>query len=722
MVILALYAGWLVVRNTAMVQWQFLETVEEEVEEIVTTERIKYLDEAERIAELTYISDKLYVYWKYWDRISPETIEFDIVPLSDFLEQTSLAGQIETMALYRRKTDQYHQVAHFGPSYYLPETLFQRISSREFDYATYFRYADGIYLRILKPVYDKGTIVGVLLIQKAYTASFFSRFASQFNVGIALASRGSIMFGSLPESSAQLLAVIEDNPEDKRMRFEIDAGLFYGVRSDFDLGSGVQGSLLLYNDADDYLNQSGVLIRKILIAALACILLPVITFMFWGSKIVASVSSLAKATTRISGGDLTFRVGDSGNDEFGTLRRNFNSMLTTIEGNKNTLEDQNEELRMKNAYVDAVFQSLLINIIVLGENHEIKVCSRSAESRLDLPAAVIGTPLFDLEVFGSSEETLRKEISEVRKHREFRRLPVLQIGAIDYEVDLYPVVDEAEGIDAVIVVLINISERIAMERALLRSDRLASVGQIAAGIAHEVNNPMSVIQNHVQLIRSGKLTKNEEDRFMDRISDEIRRVSSLIDNLLKFSREDRERQESCLLIDIIRDVLGLFDPKIRHDEDLGKPCTLLGSGVNHGRWSVRLKERVANVCLTGTEEHHPVTCSRDAVKQVFINIFKNALQAIDNDFGMIHINVDSLPEDTHISVFDNGSGISPGNLDKIFDPFYTSRGDAGTGLGLALSQSVLERMGGTLKVESKGLRGTTVTILIPSEEHANAGT
>ena len=712
--IIALYAAWLVYANTEISQWRYLEKISDRIESEIMSVEQSYNKNSFEIAQSPYIRDKLYVYSKYWNRISRETLDFDLVPLADHVQQVCLSKDIEILALYRKTRDGYSKVLTFGKSLYVPETLLDREEETEFNSPLYLRHSDGIYMQILRTVLSGKDTVGLLLLQKGYTSTFFSRFAGQFNINIALISKGIVLYNTLAETNGDIISELADT-ENKRFKIRHSAKQYLSTHREFTLSGGVTGSLVLYSDTEAYESLGIPLIRKILFIAVGCILIPVVTFLVWGSRLVSGINSLVRATTRVSRGDFEHQVETGRDDEFGILRHNFNYMVTALKKNRDMLETRNLELQLKNSYIDAVFQSLLINIIVIDENFRIKIVSSSAESKLALPESTQGTDLFSIPPFTEQEAYLKSSIEKVLSDGDFRRLPTVELGEINYEIDLYPVKEDGKGSNTIVMVLLNITDQIETERALIRSEKLASVGQLAAGIAHEINNPMSVILNHVQLIRSGKLEKDEEEKFMDRISKEIKRVNGLIERLLQFSRDEPKESQFSVPAAVFNEVLNLFAPKKHESTDSGRPCILKPGSFNIARWYVEHEDRTVSICLTDNGFRYPVRCSSDSLKQVFFNIFRNALHAIDHDFGMIHIHIQSFIQETKIELTDNGKGIEEEYVDKIFNPFFTRNGNFGTGLGLSLCQTIIERTGGTINVNSKAGKGTTLTLNIPGE-------
>lgn len=713
--IIALYSVWLVRINTEMAQWKYLETIQIQLEKQIVESESTYLEESKKIAELEYVIDKLYVYNKYWDQLTPATRNFDLIPLADLLKQISLNPTIEHIALYRKTMDSYVQILSFGNSQYIPEKIFVELQNQDFNKPRYFRYADGIYMQIIREVYDEGKPVGAVLLQKGYTGNYFSDFAARFNINAALVSKGVFLHNSIPAMSGKLQSLMTDGNE-PRFKLEHDSVIYYGHRYEFSLNNNVSGTLFLFTSGEDIHGSRVSVIRNILIITLGCILIPVITFLLWGSRIVNNIRSLLKATTKVARGDLEYQLEIIRDDEFGKLRHNFNDMVVALKKNRNILERRNAELLLKNSYIDAVFQSLLINIIVLDEHFIVHVFSQNAKSKLELPPESAGRYLFDLPPFSSQKTFLQSRLSEVQKSGDFVRLPEVMFETGNYEIDLYPIKNGRGSVNTIVMVLLNITEKIKMERALINSEKRASIGQLAAGIAHEINNPMSVILNHIQLIQSKRLSEEDENRFMNRISSEIKRVSELIERLLEFSREDTAPRETIYPIPVISELLNLFAPVQIDTADTGSRCSVRKKAFQVGRWEVDFEGNRIRVCLSKSANEYAVKGSTDSLKQVLFNILKNALQSISHDFGMIQIHVESTPVRTEINIKDNGVGIEEENLNSIFDPFYSLRKESGTGLGLSLCQTLVKQMGGDIIVASTPKKGSEFTIRIPSEE------
>jgi signal transduction histidine kinase len=228
----------------------------------------------------------------------------------------------------------------------------------------------------------------------------------------------------------------------------------------------------------------------------------------------------------------------------------------------------------------------------------------------------------------------------------------------------------------------------SLEEQVKRSDRLAMIGQIAAGTAHEIRNPLTSIKGFLQVLRSTFLEKNmeKEQAYTDIMLTEINRINELVSEFLLLSKRKDVKYRDVDLDTTMREILPII-----HNE--------------------AILHRV-NVQYEPSHKHPQVIADRELLKQVFLNISKNGIEAM-GDGGTLSIIERTDEDERHvlIEIHDTGPGIPNFLIDKIFDPFFTTKQD-GTGLGLSVCQRIVHDMGGTIRVSSKGF-GTTFTVCLP---------
>ncbi len=237
----------------------------------------------------------------------------------------------------------------------------------------------------------------------------------------------------------------------------------------------------------------------------------------------------------------------------------------------------------------------------------------------------------------------------------------------------------------------DITARVQMEKQLQQADKLASLGQISTGIAHEINNPLGVMLGYTQLLlrESPQGTQIHDD--LRTIEKHALACKTVVADLLKFSRSTVTQKVCVDVNESLREVISL----LAHQFELDK---------------ITLETHLE----TGLPE---IIADPDKLKQVFMNLFMNARQAIEGS-GRIHVGSksDADAKFIRISISDSGCGIAPELIDKIFDPFFTTKPvGEGTGLGLSVSYGIIQDLNGRIEVESSAGAGSTFTVLLPVE-------
>lgn len=231
---------------------------------------------------------------------------------------------------------------------------------------------------------------------------------------------------------------------------------------------------------------------------------------------------------------------------------------------------------------------------------------------------------------------------------------------------------------------------------IIRSEKLASVGRLAAGIAHEIGNPIGIILGYLDLIRKGNVTEEEKTDFLNRVESEITRVKTIITQLLDYSRPSKSRKEKADIHGLVKAMVDMLRPQPMMDQ--------------------------ISVTMDLNADRDTVFVDNNLIQQVFINIIMNAadvlaeknINALEGCEKILHISSSSTDKEIVIRFRDNGPGIETSELGHIFDPFYTTKDPGkGTGLGLSVSYRIIEEQGGTIRAESIKGEGTTITLNLP---------
>ena len=231
-----------------------------------------------------------------------------------------------------------------------------------------------------------------------------------------------------------------------------------------------------------------------------------------------------------------------------------------------------------------------------------------------------------------------------------------------------------------------------LEQQVLHSEKLASLGRLAAGVAHEIGNPLTSISTFAQLLRE-MATDEFSQSSLDIINNHIQRITDIVRQMSTFSRPDSTNIKEAQLNDILRSSLDLM------------------------RLDKRMKSTI-EIAVNLDPELPKTMIDEGQISQIFINIILNALDAMPEG-GKLSVATrrgsDDQGSDAILMEFaDTGAGIPAGDIEKIFDPFYTTKeAGKGTGLGLAVSYSIIKRYKGDIKVESQPGKGTTFTLILP---------
>lgn len=228
------------------------------------------------------------------------------------------------------------------------------------------------------------------------------------------------------------------------------------------------------------------------------------------------------------------------------------------------------------------------------------------------------------------------------------------------------------------------------------TNKMASIGRLAASVAHEINNPIAIINEKAGLLKdlasmTPDFTQKEKVlKLLDSIHNSVERVSTITHRLLGFSRRMNAHMELIDLPSLLREVLSF-----------------LGKELSHRNISITFE----------ISDHFPaVESDRGQLQQVFLNIINNAIAAI-KEGGWIRFTLAEVePSRVAVKICDNGSGISPEDLKHIFEPFFSTKGEFGTGLGLSITYDIIKKLGGDIQVESQLGKGTCFTIVLPRQK------
>jgi signal transduction histidine kinase/sensor domain CHASE-containing protein len=398
------------------------------------------------------------------------------------------------------------------------------------------------------------------------------------------------------------------------------------------------------------------------------------------ARVAEFMSSIG--TTR----DLSKRLTIQGNDEITKLTKDIN---TTIEA----LEEAQSNTKAQKRLIDRILATTPSAVLVIGDDDRIKLANRAFYSAFEKKDTELETkPISEIvptkELWPALSEARSGKTLSVR--HEFRH-------RVNGHERMFVANILRMGEDEVLFVLDDVTEERAKQERLHLTDRLASIGEMAAGIAHELNNPLTGVIGLAQLLLDEEMSDgaNEDLKL---IYNEAQRAAAVVKKLLTFGRQHPIERKAVQINTIVEDVVSLR----------------------------AYEQKVNNIRVTTQfDDHLPeIVADRFEMQQVFLNIVLNAEQAMieTHKEGTLTIATERVDGKIKVSFSDDGPGISPDSMRKLFSPFFTTKVlGKGTGLGLSICYGIVTSHGGRIYAQSELGKGATFVIELPVGGHQEGG-
>jgi two-component system, NtrC family, sensor kinase len=260
---------------------------------------------------------------------------------------------------------------------------------------------------------------------------------------------------------------------------------------------------------------------------------------------------------------------------------------------------------------------------------------------------------------------------------------------LEWDITAYPILEEEGEVPQVIIFERDVTEKNMMGAILIQSEKMAAVGQLAAGIAHEINNPLTVVLANAQLLERSLPKDSDDAEAVDLISRAGTRALQVVRNLLNFARKEQSEVKPTDINESIQSALDM----LRHE----------------------FMQRSVEFTFEPALSLPLIMASQENLSGVWVNILINAMDATTGRPGKVRISTQQTGNEIRVIINDNGHGIEADRLKRIFDPFYTTKDvGKGTGLGLSICHRVIKQHGGNILVDSQLEIGTTFTIILPA--------
>lgn len=344
------------------------------------------------------------------------------------------------------------------------------------------------------------------------------------------------------------------------------------------------------------------------------------------------------------------------------------------------------------AFSDNVVENVPIGLLALDNQGKIAAFNNGAESILRLSTPdVIGQ-----EAGRIIPPELLNEINHSKSHSDVIEKEIecktAQGKSVPLEIAASSLKDEDGVFLGNVLLFKDLTEVQALRREVARSQRLASVGRLAAGVAHEIRNPLSSIKGFATYFKERYSDQPDVQQTANIMIQEVDRLNRVVGQLLEFARPISVKKQRISLPALLKDSIKLIEDRAA------------AKGI-----SVQTQHAAGVDSAWGDP---------DRINQILLNLYLNAIDAMETGGELkVALSTNSDDSEIYIKISDTGCGINPDHLSKIFDPYFTTK-STGTGLGLAIAHNILEALGGKITVESNPEKGTTFTVALPNSKES----
>ncbi|HXG65967.1 MAG TPA: ATP-binding protein, partial [Blastocatellia bacterium] len=342
-------------------------------------------------------------------------------------------------------------------------------------------------------------------------------------------------------------------------------------------------------------------------------------------------------------------------------------------------------------YNDRIIESMRSGLVTTDLDGRVITFNRAAEEITGYKAQdVRGRPIFD--IFGNIEKQIAVALESIRARAPQPRFDIgcrtADGGEIHLGFSIAPLVDEADRSRGYVLNFQDLTERMELEREVRRQERLAALGKMAAGLAHEIRNPLASMRGSVQVLASELNLSPDQSQLMEIVLRESDRLNRIVSDFLTYARPPRLERSDIELTGLLAETVALLrhSPELRSDHQV-------------------IEEYPA--------EAVPYSGDPGQMRQIFWNLIRNAIHAMPRG-GDLRVALDAPPgREVTITFSDTGAGMSAEQKERLFEPFNSSSG--GTGLGMAIVYQLVRDHNGRIVVESEAGKGTSVAIKLPAE-------
>lgn len=413
------------------------------------------------------------------------------------------------------------------------------------------------------------------------------------------------------------------------------------------------------------------------------------------SRALRPLAWLVESARAIRRGSLDVETPFDQNDEVGELGREFNAMARALKDRERVLGSRNDDLVRLKAFSDDVIRSVRVGIVILDADGIVKGLNPAARSVFRLPLVDLeGRPLQELPGLAGPLAEVLAEVPRVNETGELKSFPLVRLTDRVVDVALVPIRDRA-GASMTDVLLLgeDVTQREDTREKLLRSERLAAIGRLAAQITHEIRNPLSSIGLNIELLGDDvehlpKERQEEASQILSAVGREVARLTQITEGYLRYARLPDPEPIEGDVGDLLADLCAFNQGEAEQ------------AGV---MLELQVEDGISKV------PHDP-----RRLRQALLNLLKNAQEAVGKG-GTVRCSAKAHPSGgVRVVVEDSGPGVPDDVKERLFEPFFTTK-EKGTGLGLTLTREIVAEHGGELSLERSSLGGAAFVVVLPPE-------
>ncbi len=456
---------------------------------------------------------------------------------------------------------------------------------------------------------------------------------------------------------------------------------------------GGQLGMLHIGLTEEYLEQTiASTFRLTILVTLISLISGILCIFFIVSRITRPIVVLKEAAKSISDGHFGQEIPlvDQGENELATLARSFNKMSRSIKDYFTELKNSQARIEREKNRFKSVLEGMVEGVIYIDARHRYAYINTSAQRIWKIRASdFLSRPIdpFHAGVDAEELEELEKKMREAVEGSYRKRYAV---DGVTIDAMYSPVRDDEGSYLGFVETTLDVTDELQFREKMVHTEKMAVVGELAAGLAHEINSPLDGVMESVKIISRNPGKPEKAQKFLPLVSEGLERIATIVRRLLAFSGQHVKARKSVLVAHVIEQSIAF----VGHRAEKG---------------GVEITTRL-------DPEATRVYADPESLSQVFINLINNGIDSIDGEGS---ITVTTATKDSLVEVVfeDDGAGVPRDIQPKVFLPFFSTKGvGKGTGLGLSVSKNIIEEHDGKIYFESVPGKGTRFFVLIPRED------